>query len=91
MAGDLLPHGGGDEGLVTALGRTVEDLVGRWVGGEGESREGVHDEVHPEELHGAEHGLHLVVVYDGDEGEDHGSDVDGDLKLRKISAAGHQT
>lgn len=61
LADDHLPHVGGNEGCLLALGWAVEDFVCGRVGGEGEGCEGIHDEVHPEELDGGEHGTHFCI------------------------------
>jgi hypothetical protein len=81
LAGHLLPHGRGDEGLVATLRWAIQDPVGRRVGGEGEGGEGIHYQVDPKELNGSENGLHLVVVHGCDKSKDDSRDVDGDLKL----------
>ena len=67
------------------VGFTLERRIRSRVGRESQSGEGVHDEVHPEELHGCQDGAHLRVRDGGDEGEEDGCDVDGDLELSSQS------
>lgn len=67
LASDLFPHSCGDERLVPALGRAVQDLFRRRVGGKSERRKRVHDEIDPEQLHSLENGLHVVTVDCSDE------------------------
>lgn len=73
---------GGDQRLVLALRRSVENLLSWGIRGQGQSGEGVHDQVDPEKLNRLEDRLHVVVVNRGNEGEQDSRDVDGDLELR---------
>lgn len=52
MAQDVLHHGPGDERLVAAVRSTQQQRLGGRLGGQGERRQSVHDEVDPEHLDG---------------------------------------
>jgi hypothetical protein len=81
LAGDLLPHGGSDQWLVSALRRAIKDLFCRWVCGESKSCESVHDQVYPKQLYGSECGPHLTAVHGSHKGQDYSGNIDRDLKL----------
>jgi hypothetical protein len=80
---DHLPHVGGDEGGLLALGRAVENLLSRGIDSKGESSKGIHDEIDPEELDRLEHGNHVRMIDSGDEGKKHSGNVDCELELEE--------
>lgn len=52
MAQDVLHHGPGDQGLVTAVWFAQQQRLGGRLSGQRQGRQSVHDEVDPEHLHG---------------------------------------
>ena len=52
VAQDVLHHGAGYEGLLAAVGLPQEQGLCGGLGGQGQGGEGVHDQVHPQHLHG---------------------------------------
>ena len=57
MAQDILHHGPRDEGLVAAIRLPQEQGLGGRLSGQRQGGERVHDEVHPEHLHGLQGGV----------------------------------
>ena len=57
MHDDVLPHLGGDEVFEFRVGLSGQQLFCWWFSGEGEGSHGVHDQVDPEHLNGAEGGF----------------------------------
>ena len=52
VAQNVLHHGPGNERLVAAVRFTQQQGLGGRLGGQSERRQSVHDEVHPQHLHG---------------------------------------
>lgn len=85
MTEDVLHHGPRDEWFGAAIGLSKEQVRRGELGGEGERRERVHDEVDPKHLHGFER-----RVLDGagaDERDDDRDDVDSELELQELGDA----
>ena len=72
LADDHAPHQERDQRLRLAVRRAVQQLGRGRLGGERERGHGVHDQVHPEELHRGQDRLALGVRDGADEGERHG-------------------
>ena len=85
MAEDVAPHFIGHQCLLASIWLAFEELGGGALSGQGKGGEGVHDEVHPEQLQGT-HGT-LTDADGGDEGEQNGHHVDGELELQELGDA----
>lgn len=85
LTDDLHAHGRVEQRRGLAVGLAIEDLAAGGIGSEGESGEGVHDDVDPEQLHGGKDGFFGGRGDGGDEGDDDGGDVDGDLELQELA------
>ncbi|KAG5463349.1 MAG: hypothetical protein BJ554DRAFT_8288, partial [Olpidium bornovanus] len=94
LAEDHALHVPVDEGLLLRVYRRAGQELGLvgLVGGEGESAQGVHEKVDPEQLHGGEDGLAGRVDDRRHQGEQDGGDVDGELEHQELAdALGHGT
>ena len=80
-----LDHVDVEQGRRSLLGQPVQRSLRSGVGCEGESGEGVHDQVDPEQLDGGQDRLFLVGGNGGDKCKDDGGDVDGKLELQELS------
>uniref|UniRef100_A0A8R7K2R3 Uncharacterized protein n=1 Tax=Triticum urartu TaxID=4572 RepID=A0A8R7K2R3_TRIUA len=82
LRGEVAPHGVADERRRAADGRPVHERLGGRVRGERQGAHGVHDQVHPQELHGGER--HLARGDRGHEVDDERRHVDGELELDEL-------
>mmetsp|Transcript_41235 Transcript_41235/g.62745 ORF Transcript_41235/g.62745 Transcript_41235/m.62745 type:complete len:202 (-) Transcript_41235:1946-2551(-) len=57
LAQDVLHHLVGDDVLLLPIGGSLQQIVLRDLGGQGQRSEGIHDEVHPQQLDGLQRGL----------------------------------
>ena len=82
LTDDVFPHLGGDQVLEFGVGLAGQEFFGWGFGCEGERGHGVHDEVDPQHLDGAQRRLlqHCGTC----EGHDEGAAVDGQLELQKL-------
>ena len=65
VTGDVLHHGAGDQGLLAAVGFAAQQGLGGRLRGQSQRRKGVHDQVHPQHLHGLQR---RVLDTQGEEG-----------------------
>ncbi len=85
LADNHLPHVQSNQWCSLAFRFPVQNIPGWRISCESESSEGVHNQVHPEQLHSCENRFLSRGGDGGNKSEDNGSDVDCELKLETIS------
>ena len=59
---DHLPHGAGDESIVLAIGLPLQECLCGGFGCKSESCHRVHDQVHPQQLHGLQRAFAMIFT-----------------------------
>ena len=83
LSDNHLPHVQCDQTRRSWIRFSIKNRWSRWVRGQGESGECVHDKVNPEQLNRGEDGFFVMVGYCGHKRKAHCSDINGKLELDK--------